>query len=103
MRWPPHLVQYLRSLTGVFMNLPTNSAPFVTFTFSGFHKGKAFTGPADQNRLERQWQYPMAPGAPLTSTAPDPFKPDSVCFSVMPSLLLLRGSDGSLRWTAIAS
>ena len=53
---PPHLVQNLRSLTGVFMNLPMNSAPLVTFTFSGFHRVKAFTGPADHERQELQWQ-----------------------------------------------
>jgi hypothetical protein len=38
------------------MNLPTNSAPLETLTFSGFHRVKAFTGPADQERQERQWQ-----------------------------------------------
>jgi hypothetical protein len=33
-----------------------NSSPFVTFTFPGFHSVKAFTGPADQDRQELQWQ-----------------------------------------------
>jgi hypothetical protein len=32
------------------------SAPAVTFTASGFHSVKAFTGAADQDRHELQWQ-----------------------------------------------
>jgi hypothetical protein len=30
--------------------------PAVTFTASGFHSVKAFTGEADQDRHELQWQ-----------------------------------------------
>ncbi len=32
------------------------AAPFVTFTFSGFHSVKAFAGEADHERQELQWQ-----------------------------------------------
>jgi hypothetical protein len=49
-------VQYCLSLIFVFMKCPTNSAPFVTFTVSGFHKVNAFTGAADQDQQELQWQ-----------------------------------------------
>jgi hypothetical protein len=49
-------VQNWRSLIAVFLKWPTNWAPFVTFTSSGFHRVKAFTGPADQERQELQWQ-----------------------------------------------
>jgi hypothetical protein len=30
---------------------------------------KAFTGPPDQERQDRQWQYPIALGLPLASTS----------------------------------
>ena len=33
-----------------------NSAPLVTLTFPGFHSVKAFTGDADHERQELQWQ-----------------------------------------------
>jgi hypothetical protein len=49
-------VQYCLSLIFVFMKCPTNSEPFVTFTFSGFHKVKAFTGEADYDLQKLQWQ-----------------------------------------------
>jgi hypothetical protein len=44
----------------------------VTSTVSGDHRVKALTGPPDQDRQDRQWQYPIASGWPLTaiSTAP---------------------------------
>jgi hypothetical protein len=38
------------------MEWATNSAPLITFTLSGFHKVKAFTGAADHDRQELQWQ-----------------------------------------------
>jgi len=38
------------------VNLPRNSAPFVTLTFCGFHSVKAFTGDADHDRQDEQWQ-----------------------------------------------
>jgi hypothetical protein len=38
------------------MKRPMNSAPLITLTFSGFHKVKALTGAADQERQELQWQ-----------------------------------------------
>jgi len=55
-RWPPHLAQYWRSLSGVFEKVATCSAPRVTRTASGFHRLKALTGPPDQERHDRQWQ-----------------------------------------------
>jgi hypothetical protein len=54
MIWPPHFLQYCRPLFSVFMKRATNSAPFVTFTSSGFHKVNALTGPADHERQELQ-------------------------------------------------
>src|SRR3954468_9890497 len=39
-----------------FHEVPDELAPFVTFTFSGFHSVNAFTGAADQERQESQWQ-----------------------------------------------
>ena len=74
MRWPPHLVQYCRWLSGVFWNVATCSAPDVTRTASGFHRLKAFTGPPDHDRQDRQWQYPMASGAPVVSSLTAPQK-----------------------------
>ena len=35
----------------------------MTLTFAGFHNVNAFTGAADQDRHELQWQYPIASGA----------------------------------------
>jgi hypothetical protein len=57
--------------------VPTRSAPLVIRTFSGFHNVKAFTGAADQDRHELQWQNPIASGEPLTSisTAPQKQRP----------------------------
>ncbi len=55
-RWPPHFLQYLRSLSGVLVKVATFSSPAVMRTASGFHRLKALTGPPDQERQERQWQ-----------------------------------------------
>ena len=55
-KWPPQRLQNCRLLILVFMNLPRNSAPFVTLTFCGFHSVKAFTGDADHDRQDEQWQ-----------------------------------------------
>jgi hypothetical protein len=49
-------VQNCRSLASVFLKWPICSAPLVILTFSGFHKVKAFTGPADHARQDSQWQ-----------------------------------------------
>jgi hypothetical protein len=49
-------------------------------TASGFQRLKAFTGPPDQERQERQWQYPIASGAPVTSTVTAPQKQFPTCF-----------------------
>lgn len=54
MKWPPHCLQNSRSLVSVLRKWPTNSAPLVTLTLSGFHNMNAFTGPADQERQELQ-------------------------------------------------
>src|SRR6185436_14598095 len=77
MRWPPHLVQYCRSLCGVLAKVPINSRPCVTFTSSGAHSVKALTGPADQERHDPQWQYPITFGEPVASsfTAPQKHSP----------------------------
>jgi hypothetical protein len=56
MMWPPHVLQYCRSLTGVFENMAIWSCPFVTFTASGFQRLKALSGPPDQERQDWQWQ-----------------------------------------------
>src|SRR6476469_8973802 len=84
MRWPPHLVQYCRSLCGVLAKVPINSRPCVTFTSSGAHSVKALTGPADQERHDPQWQYPITFGEPVASsfTAPQKHSP----FMVQPIL-----------------
>jgi hypothetical protein len=58
----------------VFWNVETFSAPAVIRTASGFHREKAFTGPPDQERQDLQWQYPMASGAPETSSRTAPQK-----------------------------
>src|SRR5690242_16726244 len=50
------------------------SAPRVTRTAFGFHRLNALTGPPDQDRQERQWQYPIASGAPETSSSTAPQK-----------------------------
>jgi len=72
---------------GVFSKVATCCDPEVTRTASGFHRLKAFTGPPDQERQERQWQYPMASGAPVTSTSTAPQKQLPVCFMyVLPQL-----------------
>src|SRR5262249_39036321 len=62
----------LRWLSGVFWNVAMCSAPDVTRTASGFHRLKAFTGPPDHERQDRQWQYPIASGAPVTSSVTAP-------------------------------
>jgi uroporphyrinogen-III synthase len=62
------LLQYCLWLFGVLAKVATCSAPAVTFTASGFQSVKAFTGAADQDRHELQWQYPIASGSPVTST-----------------------------------
>jgi hypothetical protein len=56
MIWPPQFVQYCRPLLFVFIKRARALAPFVTLTFSGFHKVKALTGAADHDRQELQWQ-----------------------------------------------
>ena len=56
MRWPPQRMHHLRSLAGVFANVPIWFAPWVTVTDSGFHSENALTGPADQLRQDAQWQ-----------------------------------------------
>lgn len=38
----------------------------MTLTFAGFHNVNAFTGAADQDRHELQWQYPIASGVALS-------------------------------------
>jgi hypothetical protein len=53
-KWPPHFLQYFRSLAAVFWNIPTCSAPAVTCTALGFQSVKALTGDADHERQERQ-------------------------------------------------
>lgn len=53
-KWPPHFVQYMRSLRGVLLKEATYSEPDATRTFSGFHMVKAFTGLADQDLHELQ-------------------------------------------------
>jgi hypothetical protein len=55
-RCPPHFLQYRRWLSGVFWKVATSSAPEVIRTASGFQRLKAFTGPPDHDRQERQWQ-----------------------------------------------
>jgi hypothetical protein len=45
--WPPHFVQYPRSLMSLLLNRPRNSAPLVTFTFFFFHNVNALTGAAE--------------------------------------------------------
>jgi hypothetical protein len=47
--------------------MPICPAPATTLTAPGFHRLKALTGAAAQDRQEAQWQYPMASGAPVTS------------------------------------
>jgi hypothetical protein len=87
--WPPHLLQNFRSLIGVFEYVAIFSAPAVTFTASGFQSEKALTGPPDQERHERQWQYPMAWGSPVTSicTAPQKHSPLWVVMERLPSVV----------------
>src|SRR5450432_1101077 len=48
--------------------------PDVIRTASGFQRLKALTGPSDHDRHERQWQYPMASGDPVTSISTAPQK-----------------------------
>jgi hypothetical protein len=55
----------------------------VTFTASGFQSEKAFTGPPDQDRQDRQWQYPMAFGVPVTAISTAPQKQAPVTLSGM--------------------
>jgi hypothetical protein len=43
----------------------------------------AFTGPADQERHELQWQYPIASGFPVTSISTEPQKQDPLFFSLI--------------------
>jgi hypothetical protein len=45
----------------------------------------AFTGPPDHERHERQWQYPIPSGVPVTSTSTAPQKQLPVYFMVLPS------------------
>ena len=73
-------MQYLRSLSGVFWNVATCSAPAVTLIASGGQRLKAFTGPPDHDRQDRQWQYPIAAGSPVASrrTAPQKHSPTYV-------------------------
>jgi len=42
--------------------------PAVTRTASAFQSVKAFTGLADQDLHDWQWQYPIVSGSPETST-----------------------------------
>jgi hypothetical protein len=53
---PPHFEQNWRNEFGVLANSASKSSPLVTRTLSGFQRVKAFTGPADQERQEAQWQ-----------------------------------------------
>jgi hypothetical protein len=46
----------------------------VIVSASGCHRVKALTGPADQERHDSQWQYPMAAGAPVTVNWTEPQK-----------------------------
>src|SRR6201746_33083 len=73
-RWPPHLAQYWRWLSGPFWNVARCSSPAVTRTCSGFQRLNAFTGPPDQDRQDPQWQYPIASGSPEASSAIAPQK-----------------------------
>jgi hypothetical protein len=73
-KWPPQRRQNLRWLSSVFANVSTFSAPFVIFTEVGCQRLKAFTGPPDHDRHDRQWQYPMAFGSPVTWTSTAPQK-----------------------------
>src|SRR5579859_4313476 len=74
MRWPPHFRQYWRWLSLLFWKVAMCSAPAVTRTADGFHNVKAFTGAADHERQDWQWQYPMASGFPSTSSLTTPQK-----------------------------
>jgi len=67
-------LQNVRWLASVFANVATCCDPEVIRTASGFQRLKAFTGPPDHERQERQWQYPMASGDPMTSTSTAPQK-----------------------------
>lgn len=89
---PPHCVQNFRALFSVLLNVPIVSAPFVTFTESGFQSEKAFIGPADQDRQSSQWQYPIPSGVPVTSisTAPQKHAPLCVSLNFVSSLWDLR-------------
>src|SRR5436309_478774 len=78
--------QYLRSLSGVFLNVATLRSPDVIFTAVGFHRLKALTGPPDHERQDWQWQYPIASGSPVTSRVTEPQKQLPVCI-VRPFLL----------------
>src|SRR5580704_8282893 len=78
-RCPPHLSQYLRSLNGVFLNVETRPFPAVMRTESGFQSVKALTGPPDQLRHDRQWQYPIPSGSPTASTRTIPQKHCPLC------------------------
>jgi hypothetical protein len=46
----------------------------VTWTLSEDHSVKAFTGAADQDRQDAQWQKPMATGVPATLIPTSPQK-----------------------------
>jgi hypothetical protein len=44
---------------------------------------KALTGAADHERQDLQWQYPIASGAPWTSTSTDPQKQVPLCVVIL--------------------
>ncbi len=62
--------------------------PLVTLTASAFHRLNAFTGPPDQERQDRQWQYPMASGEPVTSSSTAPQKQLPLWFMISPAMFL---------------
>jgi hypothetical protein len=64
-------------------------APFVIIRAPGFHRLKAFTGPADQWRQDSQWQKPIATGSPLTKNSTAPQKHFPLCSLIGTSFLFV--------------
>jgi hypothetical protein len=52
-------------------------------TVSSFQRLKAFTGPADHDLHDLQWQYPIASGAPDTSSLTAPQKQVPLCVAIL--------------------
>jgi len=50
------LLQYLRSLNGVLVNVATLRSPEAILTAAGFQRLSALTGPPDHELQERQCQ-----------------------------------------------